>query len=109
MKFTFPLIAAGLFLCLSSCGNSSDNDVDMQEPTAGQRLDTAIHDVKETSEEGKQDIKENTGEAKDAVKDAANDVKEGVSDAYHDTKDAVKKGAKKVDEKAKEVKEDMKD
>lgn len=110
MKFTFPMIAAGLLLCLNSCSDSSENNVDVQqEPTAGQRLDTAIHDVRETSEEGRQDMKENTAEAKDGVKEAANDVKEGVNNAYHDTKDAVKKGAKKVDEKAKEVKQDIKD
>jgi gas vesicle protein len=104
-KYTFLWIAAS-FLMVVSCGSSSDNNEPDQ--TAGQKLDTAIHDVKETSEQGKQDIKNAASDTKDAVKDAANDVKEGVNDAYHDTKDAVKKGAKKVDEKAKEMKEDVK-
>lgn len=106
MKKYISLLFAASFLTLASCGSSSDNNEPDQ--TAGQRLDTTIHDVKETSEEGKQDIKNAASDTKDAVKDAAHDVKEGVSDAYQDTKDAVKKGAKKVDEKAKEVKEDMK-
>ncbi len=57
-----------------------------QSATVGQKVDTAIKDVK----------------------NAAHDVKEGVKDAAHDVKEAAQKGAKKVDEKAKEIKEDMK-
>jgi len=103
-KYTFLLVAAS-FLTFASCDPSSD--ANERDQTAGQKLDTAIHDIKETSEQGKQDIKNAASDTKDALKDAAHDVKEGATNAYQDTRDAVKKGAKKVDEKAKDVKEDM--
>ncbi|KAA5534689.1 hypothetical protein F0919_08730 [Taibaiella lutea] len=106
MKKYILLFVTASFLILTSCGSSSDTNE--QERTPGQNLDTAIHDVKQASDQGKQDIKNAASDTKDAVQDVAHDVKEGVSDAYHDTREAVKKGAKKVDEKATEVKEDMK-
>ncbi len=68
-----------------------------EDPTLGQRVDTAISDTKNAARKAKED-----------VKDAAHSVKEDAKEFARDVKDETKKGARKVEEKAKEVKEDLK-
>lgn len=67
------------------------------DPSVGQRIDTAISDTKEAARNTKEDIK-----------DAAHSVKEDVKEFGRDVKEETQKGARKVEEKAKEVKEDLK-
>lgn len=111
MKKINVIITASLLFLFASCGT----DTKEQDETVGQHVDTAIHDVKTKTQETKEDMKdagsdakasmkEGANDAKEGVKGAANDVKEGVNDAYHDTK----KAAEKVDEKAKDIKDDLK-
>lgn len=68
-----------------------------ESTTAGQKLDTAVKDVKNAAHTVKED-----------VKSAAHDVKEGTKAAAHDVKEAAQKGARKVEQAAKDVREDLK-
>ncbi len=121
IKFAVAGMSLAVVLMMSACGSRQDesetiietdtlypdgteqttSEVDIMErhdePTLGQKVDTAVADVKHATHEAKEDIK-----------DAARSVKEDAKDMAKDVKEEAKKGAEKVSNKAEKIKEDLK-
>jgi ABC-type transporter lipoprotein component MlaA len=107
MKKMFLFATVCCLILMASCG-SPEYDSNPKNPSVGQRVDTTLQDIKTSSETAADNLRDAADTTKSDLKQAAQDVKNDMREAYHKTKKVARKGAEKVEEKTKEIDEDLK-
>ncbi|GEM_PF-143120 len=102
MRSAAVTAAVAMALGLAACGKDDDR-------TAGQKLDSAIAQTEQATQDAKERTAEAAHDAKVAVQDAAHDTKVAVQDAAHDAKVNADEASQEAQAKSHELAQDARE